>query len=445
MTVSATSPTVDSETPAPSIAWVIAASSAGTLIEWYDFYLYGTMSVYLGGLFFPRIAHSGTFGLLLSLATLGIGFVVRPLGGLVFGSLGDRGGRKYSFLLTLGLMGLSTTCMGLLPSYERAGAVAPALLLLLRIVQGLAAGGEVGGAVAYVVENAPDHRRGWYLGVLYTMSPLGALLSVSIVHVCHVATGPTMFAVWGWRLPFLFSSVLVLLSLVFRLRLRETPVFEVLRRTHAAARSPVRELFTGRENVTRMLVAVFGSTAGQGALGITALGFSLSFMQAILKVDVGTTSKVLQLATLLALPFYLVFGWLSDRVGRKPMILLGLCLGIVFYVPIYHGMQMDVAPLRFWRLVFLSWAQILFVAITLAPTVAALSETFPTRLRSTGVAVSYNFSNGLLNGFAPLIGFALIADTGSIYSGLAYPIGISLVTVMVCIAFMKETAGTSLR
>ena len=445
MTASATSLAAAVEPPPPSITLVILASSAGTLIEWYDFYLYGTMSVYIAGLFFPRSVSNGMLGLLLSLATLGVGFVMRPLGGLVFGSLGDRVGRKYTFLFTLVLMGLSTTCMGLLPTYEAAGAVAPVVLLLLRVVQGLAAGGEVGGAVAYVVENAPDRRRGWYLGILYTMSPLGALASVSIVHVCSVMTGRAMFAAWGWRLPFLFSGVLVLLSLWFRLRLRETAAFEALRRSHAASESPIRELFTERGNVVRVLIAIFGSTAGQGALGITALGFSLSFMQAILKVDVGTASKVLQLATLLALPFYLVFGWVSDHTGRKPMILLGLCLGIIFYAPIYHGMQMAVAPLQFWRLVFLSWAQILFVAMTLAPTVAALSEMFPTRLRSTGVAFAFNLSNGLLNGFAPLIGFALIAGTGSIYSGLAYPIGVSVVTAIVCLAFMKETVGTPLR
>ena len=429
--------------PPPSLALVITASSAGTLIEWYDFYLYGAMGVYLGGLFFPQAAHQGALGLLFSMGTLGIGFAIRPLGGLLFGSLGDRLGRKYSFLITLLLMGVATTCMGLLPVYETAGYFAPAALLILRIFQGLAAGGEVGGAVSYVAEYAPTGRRGWYLGILYAMSPLGTLLSLAVVYIARAASGPEIFNAWGWRVPFLISGVLVLVSLHFRLKLRETAVFEALRRNHQQSKSPILEVFASRENFLRLVLAVFGSTAGQSALGITAL-FATSFMQAVLKIDIGTASAVGVVAIVLALPVYVFSGWLTDRVGRRPMIIAGTCLAVVFYGPIYYGMRAVSAPPQFVPLVFFSWVQYSFTALTLPATVATLAELFPARLRSTGIGVTYNFSNGLLNGFSPLLGFALIAQTGIIYTGLIYPMVLAAITALVSFFFVKETFRSNL-
>ncbi len=431
--------------PLPSLKLVIVASSTGSLIEWYDFYLYASMGAYLGRLFFPQAAHHGMLGLLFSMATLGLGFAIRPLGGLVFGSLGDRLGRKYSFLLTMLLMGFATTCMGLLPAYRTAGYAAPIALLSLRIMQGLAAGGEVGGAVSYVAESSPDRQRGWYLGILTTMAPLGTLLSLAAVYLSRAATGVEGFAIWGWRIPFLVSGILVAFSLYFRLRLRETAVFEALRHRHQAATSPARELFTVRENILRLLLAVFGSTAGQSALGLTALGFAPSFMQAVLKIDIKTSSLIAIVAVFLALPVYVLSGRVSDSIGRRPMIILGTCLAVVFYGPIYYGMQLASAPVRFWPLVFYNWVQIVFVAIVLPATIASLAELFPTRLRSTGIGVTYNISNGLLNGFSPLIGFALIAATGSIYSGLAYPIALASVTAIVSFLFVKETYRSVLK
>ena len=440
--------TLEQETPVqrpPSLALVIAATSSGTLIEWYDFYLYGIMGVYLGRLFFPESTHQGMFGTLLSMAILGVGFVIRPLGGLVFGSLGDRIGRKYAFLATLLLMGLATTVMGLLPSFVTIGYAAPVLLLLLRIVQGLALGGEVGGAVSYVVENAPDRRRGWYLGILYAMSPLGTLVALAVVYLCRTGLGAEAFDLWGWRVPFLLSSVLVVLSINFRLRLQETAAFEAIRRRNETARSPVRELVGTRENVVRLLLAVFGSTAGQGALGITAVFFATGFMQAILKIDIGIVSSVSLFAVLAALPFYVLFGWISDYVGRRPMIITGMLLAVVFEVPIYYGMKTVSAPPQFGMLVLYNWLQILFVAMVLAPTMASLAEMFPTRLRSTGIGISYNISNGLLNGFSPLIGFALIAATGNIYAGLAFPLAFAAITAAVSFFFVKETYHSDIR
>ncbi len=423
----------------PSLALVIFATSAGTLIEWYDFYLYAIMGVYLGRVFFPAATHEGMLGTLLSMGILGIGFVIRPLGGIVFGSLGDRIGRKYSFLFTLVLMGAATTCMGLVPTYESIGYLAPLCLLLLRILQGLALGGEVGGAVSYVVENAPDRRRGWYLGILYAMSPLGTLLALAVVYVSRTATGSAAFDAWGWRIPFLLSSVLVLVSIAFRMRLHETAAFQALRRSRHTASSPVVELLSTRENIRRLLLGVFGSTAGQAALGLTSVFFSSNFMQAVLKLDIGTASSISLVAVSLAVPFYLLFGWVSDHIGRRPMIIAGMCFAIVCYVPIYHGMAAFSAPPQFWPLVLFNWLQILGVAMVLAPTMASLAELFPTRLRSTGIGITYNVSNGVLNGFAPLIGFALIAATGNSYAGLAYPLALAFITAVVSFFFVKET------
>ena len=423
----------------PSLTNVIVTASGGTLIEWYDFYLYAIMGVYLGRLFFPDSTKQGLMGTILSMGILGIGFVIRPLGGIVFGSLADRVGRKYSFLFTLLLMGAATTAMGLVPTYGTIGYAAPLSLLVLRIVQGLALGGEVGGAVSYVVENSPDRRRGWYLGILYAMSPLGTLVALAVVALSRTATGPEMFDAWGWRIPFLLSGVLVVVSMIFRMRLQETAAFEALRRSRQTAQAPARELVSTRENITRLLLGVFGSTAGQGALGLTSVFFSANFMQAVLKLDIGTASSVSLVAVSLALPCYLLFGWLSDHVGRRPMIIAGMLYAVVFYVPIYYGMTQVSSPPQFWMLVLFNWLQIVAVAAVLAPTMASLAELFPTRLRSTGIGIAYNVSNGVLNGFAPLIGFALIASTGNSYASLAYPLALALITAVVSLLFVKET------
>jgi len=431
--------------PTPSLEWVIFASSGGTLIEWYDFYLYQTMAVYFADTFFPASTHHGMLGLLLSMATLGLGFAVRPLGGLLFGSLGDRVGRKYTFMLTLLMMGSTTTLMGVLPTFAEVGYVAPLLLILLRLVQGLAAGGEIGGAATYVAEYAPQHRRGWYTGIINTMSPLGSLVSLVVVYACRTNMGPAVFNTWGWRLPFLFSALLVAVSLYLRLRLRETPVFELLRQHHHASRSPVRELFLNRDNRFRLFIGIFGATAGQSAIGITAMAFSLSFMQAVLKIDLANASAAFFVGVVCGLPFFLLSGWLSDKIGRRPQIIGGACCALVLFVPIYHGMKYASSPVNFPLLAFLNWAQVVTHAIILGPILAFLAELFPARVRTTGLTVSYNVSNGFLNGFAPLIAFSLIAATGNIYFGLAYQLVLALITALVNIFFVKETYRTDFR
>jgi len=427
------------EPAAPSLGWIIFASSSGSLIEWYDFYLFQTMAVFFGRHFFPQSVHNGMLGVLLSMATLGLGFAIRPLGGLLFGSLGDRIGRKYTFLVTLLIMGATTTGMGMLPTFEKAGYFAPVILLTLRLLQGLATGGELGTASTFVAEHAPERRRGWYTALLGAMSPMGTLMAVGVVYLCRNSMNETTFDDWGWRIPFLISGVLVFVSLYLRMRMRETPVFEALLRTRQSANSPIRELFFKRENRVRMLLGIFGATAGQSALGITALAYSLTFMEAVLKVDIATASGAIFIALACGMPFYLLFGWLSDRIGRRPLIILGGLCAIVFYVPIYAAMKWAASPPQFWMLAFLCWLQVLFVGMTIGPTTAFAAELFSARVRTTAISVTMNISNGLLSGFSMLIAFSLIAATGNIYLGLAYPMFLAAITVVVNLFFVKET------
>jgi MFS family permease len=423
----------------PSLGWIILAASSGSLIEWYDFYIYSTMAVFIGDNFFSASKHNPMISILLSMATLGIGFAIRPIGGLFFGSLGDRIGRKYTFLMTLILIGVTTTSMGLLPTFQKVGYIAPVILILLRLLQGLAMGGDAGASTVYVAEQSPERRRGLNCGILIAMSPVGTILAVGVVYLSRNAMDATTFSAWGWRVPFLVSGVLVFASLYLRARLNETPVFRALIQHHQSAKSPARELFFNRENFIKFLLTIFGSSAGQSAMGITALVYALSFMQAVLKVDISTASAIFFIGIALATPFYALFGLISDYTGRRPMIILGAVCAIVFYIPIYAAMKWAAAPLNFWMLVFLIWLQVFFLAIIIGPNLAFMVEIFPARVRTTGTSVALNVSNGLLNGFSVLIAFSLIVWTKNIYSGLAYPILLLIITVVVNLIFVKET------
>jgi MFS family permease len=429
---------VEREHRQPSLRWVVFASSCGALIEWYDFYLYQTMAVFFGAHFFPQSTHQGMLGVLLSMATLAIGFAVRPLGGLLFGSLGDRVGRKTTFLVTMLLMGLTTTCIGFLPTFEHGGYFAPLALLALRVLQGLGVGGELGGASTYVLEHAPRQSRGFYMGMLNVSSPVGTLLSIAVVYLCRTGFGDATFADWGWRVPFLLSGFLVAVSFYLRLQLHETPIFEEMRRNHATAKSPVSELFLQGDNLRRLLRTMFGSTVGQGSIGIVAMVYSLTFMEGILKLNATTASSVFFIAVACALPLYIFFGWLSDRIGRKPLLLTGATSAFVCWIPIYMAMKAASSPPQFWFLVFLNWIQIVFVTMTLAPTIAFVAESFPARVRTTALSTVYNVSAGLM-GLVPLIAFSIIASSGNIYLGLTYPIALTFVMVIVNLVFVKET------
>lgn len=322
--------------PAASARGVIFASSLGTVFEWYDFYLYATLAPFFAALFFP--SGNDTAALLSAFATYAAGFVVRPFGALVFGGIGDRVGRKFTFLVTITIMGASTFLVGLLPTYDQIGLAAPALLVALRLVQGLALGGEYGGAATFVGEHAAQNSRGRATGWIQTTATLGFLLSLLVIGGCRVALDAKAFAEWGWRVPFLVSLLLLLFSLTMRLRLQESPIFQKMKAAGRASRAPLTESFLRYPNNLYVLMALFGATAGQGVVWYTGQFYALFFLTITLKVEFLTAYALVGAALLLATPFFVVFGRLSDRFGRLQIIMVGCLLAALTYLPIFHGL-----------------------------------------------------------------------------------------------------------
>lgn len=327
---------MDARTTEPSkkdIRLVIFASSLGTIFEWYDFFVYGALAVLFGKLFFPP--GNETAGLLLALATFGVGFAVRPLGAFVFGFFGDRFGRKYTFLLTITLMALATAAIGLLGTYAQIGIAAPILLVALRAIQGLAIGGEYGGAAIYVAEHAPANKRGLYTGWIQIGATSGAMLSFLAVIVTSQSLGEEAWLEWGWRLPFLFSLPLLAISLWVRLKLGESPVFKAMRDARELARNPIVESFNSWAKVRRLLAVLFGM-AGQALVGYVALIQALNFLQVSQHLDPTLARSVVIVGALLALASNVIAGAVSDKVGRKPVVAAGYALMIVLIFPLFH-------------------------------------------------------------------------------------------------------------
>lgn len=321
---------------------VIFASALGTVFEWYDFFVYGTLAVLIAKLFFP--AANETAGFLLALATFGAGFGVRPLGAILFGYLGDRLGRKYTFLVTITLMGVATAAVGLLPTYAQIGIAAPILLVICRLAQGLALGGEYGGAAIYVAEHAPRDRRGLYTSFIQASVIGGFLLSLAVVLVSSAFVDPAEWEAWGWRVPFLFSLLLLAVSLWVRLKLEESPVFRAMKEAGELARNPLRESFDSRAKVKRMLVALFGIAAGLTVIWYTAQFQALYFLQNTLRVDDTAARVMIGIAAAFSLFWFILFGWLSDKVGRKKPIVIGYALTILLMFPLFHWMASAANP-----------------------------------------------------------------------------------------------------
>jgi MFS family permease len=315
---------------------VIFASSLGTVFEWYDFYIYATLAPYFANLFFP--SGNATAALLASFATYAAGFLVRPFGALVFGRVGDLVGRKYTFLVTIVVMGLSTAAAGLLPTYSSIGMASPTILVALRLAQGLALGGEYGGAATYVAEHAPDKKRGLYTSFIQTTATLGFFLSLLIIGSCRVEMSDASFKSWGWRIPFLASLVLLVVSVYIRLRLNESPIFLRMKAEGKGSKGPLRESFTKWPNLKLVLLALFGATAGQGVVWYTGQFYALFFLQGTLKIDWKTSYAIVAIALALGTGCFVVFGWLSDRIGRKRIMLAGCLLAAATYFPIYRAM-----------------------------------------------------------------------------------------------------------
>ncbi|HKP55160.1 MAG TPA: MFS transporter [Polyangiales bacterium] len=426
---------------------VIFAASIGTLFEWYDFYLYGSLAVFFGGLFFPTA--NETAQLLASLATFGAGFGVRPLGALVFGHLGDLVGRKYTFLITMATMGLATALIGFLPTYASWGLGATALLVLLRLLQGLALGGEYGGAATYVAEHVPDAKRGYYTAFIQTTATIGFFLSMLVIGSTRGLLGEETFKAWGWRVPFLLSFVLLGISIYIRLRMAESPLFSRMKLAGKAASNPLKESFTNPVNLRYVLLALFGATAGQGVVWYTGQFYALTFMQATLKIGWQTAYVLMSIALAVTTPLFIVFGSLSDRIGRKKVMMAGCALGAVTYIPIYMAMRhfSEAGHIGYVALVLLLIVQMVYVTMVYGPIAAFLVELFPTRIRYTSMSLPYHLGNGWFGGFLPLIATAVTASewakttfgAGSIYTGLLYPIGVCILTLIIGGLFIHET------
>jgi MFS family permease len=421
---------------------VITASSVGTMIEWYDFYIFGSLAAIISTQFFPSGNPTASF--LKTLATFAVGFAVRPFGALVFGRIGDLTGRKFAFLATLLIMGGSTAAIGFLPGHDRIGIAAPIILVILRLLQGLALGGEYGGAAVYVAEHAPDGRRGYYTSFIQTTATLGLFLSLAVILIVRAVVGEDAFKVWGWRVPFILSLLLVAISYYIRIRLRESPLFTALKESGKTSRAPIQESFGTWSRWKVFFVVLFGATAGQAVVWYTGQFYALLFMQTVLKVPLTTSYIVVAVALVLATPLFVFFGGLSDRIGRKKIMIAGNLLAAIFYVPIYHGMKFYSSPVNPVALTALVFIQVVFVTMVYGPIAAFLVEAFPARIRYTSMSLPYHFGNGWFGGFLPIIATSLVARTGNIYAGLAFPIVVALITVVVGSLFLKDQHNESI-
>ena len=453
---------------------VILASSVGTMIEWYDFYIFGSLAVVLSQKFFPP--GNNTFALIAYLSTFAVGFMVRPFGALFFGRIGDLVGRKYAFLVTLSIMGFGTFLIGLMPTYATAGWFAPIALIAIRVFQGLALGGEYGGAAIYVAEHVPDTKRGYWTSYIQITATLGLFLSIITVVFLQFNMGKEAFLSYGWRIPFLLSIILVIISLYIRLKMQESPIFTNIKSTGMSSAQPLKEAFTKWPNFKLVLISLLGATAGQGVVWYTGQYYALFYLQSVLKVNLRTGFIVVAIALLLGMPFFTVFGALSDKIGRKKIIMAGCLLAVVTYYPIYHAMQSaagndvqtfksvvnpvtkapTLTPLtkdaagnlvpakeasnaNVPMLVFLVFIQVIYVTMVYAPIAAYLVEAFPAKIRYSSFSLPYHIGNGVFGGLVPLIGIYVCASTGNIYSGLWYPMAVAAMTFIVGSIALKET------
>jgi MFS family permease len=463
-----------------SIWRVILASAVGTMIEWYDFYIFGSLAAILSPKFYPP--GNDTFAYIAYLATFAVGFLVRPFGALFFGRIGDLVGRKYAFLVTLSIMGGATAVIGLLPTYKTAGWFAPITLLLIRVLQGLALGGEYGGATVYVAEHVPDGKRGFYTSFIQITATLGLFVSLLVILTTQNYLSKEAFADWGWRIPFLISIILVTISLYIRLKMKESPIFTQIKTAGMTSLQPLTDAFGKWENLKRVLISLLGATAGQGVIWYTGQFYALFYLQSVLKVNPKTANIIVAIALLCAMPFFTVFGSLSDKIGRKWLMMAACVLSIATYIPIYKSMEaaagnhviglksaknkvtgaISLTPLvadpvtgaqvpakeapspDIPKLVLLVFIQVIYVCMIYGPIAAYLVEAFPAKIRYTSLSLPYHIGNGVFGGLLPLIGLSLCAATGNIYAGLYYPMIVAGITLVFGSILLKETHGTKI-
>jgi MFS family permease len=423
-----------------SMRFIVAAASSGTIIEWYDFYIFVTLGFILTPKFFAATTDPAV-NFLFFLATYAAGFAVRPFGAVFFGRIGDLIGRKYAFLLTVTIMGLGTALIGVIPTYAQIGLIAPLILMVLRVSQGLALGGEYGGAVIYVAEHAPDERRGYWTSYIQTTATVGLFMSIGVILGVQALTGSS-FSDWGWRIPFLLSIVLVAISLYIRWKLKETPLFSRLKAEGKTSKHPLREALASRANWKLILLALLGATSGQAVVWYTGQFLALFVMQRAefgLRIDSVTSNLIMFVALILATPFFIVFGKLSDRIGRKKIMMAGCLLAAVTYLPIYAAMLAFGKPLNVPVMTLLVFIQVIYVTMVYAPIAAFLVELFPARIRYTCLSVPYHLGNGEFGGFTPFIVFGIIAATHNIYLGLSWVVLVPLMTFLIGMRYLPET------
>ncbi|MCW4467941.1 MHS family MFS transporter [Flavobacterium sp. MFBS3-15] len=477
---------------------VITASSLGTLIEWYDFYIFGSLAVVISTKFFPDGNPTAAF--LSTLATFAAGFVVRPFGALFFGRLGDVIGRKYTFMVTLLLMGGATFLIGCVPTYETIGFFAPLLVLLLRLLQGLALGGEYGGAATYVAEHSPKGKRGYWTSWIQTTATFGLFISLMVILATRELLSAEEFDEWAWRVPFWISILMVLVSYVIRKKMHESPEFAKAKAEGKITKNPLKESFGNKYNLKFVLLALFGAAMGQGVVWYTGQFYAMSFMKTVMHVESSQVDSLLGIALLFGTPFFVFFGWLSDKVGRKPIMMLGLLLAIISYRYLYTEMyetadislkiemskdirhnqnQIDsytiyedgtikynrktinektgneivatvikIPPDDYFYLTFLVFIQVIFVTMVYGPIAAFLVEMFPVKIRYTSMSLPYHVGNGIFGGLLPAISTYLVTNAEKsgnpefYLEGLWYPIIIAGICFVIGMVYLKSKNNT---